>query len=66
MSKLVITALMGAISILLLAGLAVNERPSTPRGNAVALPQVAADASHANAPRECSIANNVTTGCTYQ
>ena len=64
MSKTLITALFGAVSILLLAGLAVNEGPSTARRNAVALPQVAADAVHANAPRECSVA--VTTACTYQ
>ena len=62
MSKILGASLLGAISILLLAGLGVVETP--PNRTAQALPQISADAPRADTPRECSVA--VTTACTYQ
>ena len=65
MSKLFTAALLGAASILMLAGLGMGETP-TARQSAVALPQIAADAPSANTPRECSTAQGITTNCSYQ
>jgi hypothetical protein len=65
MQKILATALLGAASILVLSGLGVDA-PASHAGTARPLPQVAADATFANAPRECSIAANVTSACTYQ
>jgi hypothetical protein len=66
MQKILATALLGAASILVLAGLARVDAPAPAAAQPFALPQVAAEAPLANAPRECSNARNVTTGCTYQ
>ena len=66
MNRILMATLLGAVSIMLLAGLGLVEAPTAASGNAVALPQIAADAPRADAPRECSIADNVTTACTYQ
>ena len=65
MQKILATALLGAAAILVLAGLARVDSPA-PAAQAFALPQVAADAPLAHAPRECSNERNVTAGCTYQ
>jgi hypothetical protein len=64
MSKLLGATLLGAVSILLLAGLGVSQSPTPPQ-LAAALPSVAADAARSESPRECSIEQNVTTDCIY-
>ena len=64
MSKFLGATLLGAVSILLLAGLGVS-RPSPVSQVAVALPAIAADALRAEMPRECSTELNVTTDCIY-
>jgi hypothetical protein len=66
MSKLFTAALLGAASILMLAGLGMGETPTAARQSAVALPQIAADAPSANTPRECSTAQGITASCNYQ
>ena len=66
MSKLSTAALLGAASLLMLAGLGMGETPTAARPSAVPLPQIAADAPSANTPRECSTAQGITTSCTYQ
>jgi hypothetical protein len=64
MSKFLGATLLGAVSILLLAGLGVSQSPPAPRV-ALALPAIAADAVRSEIPRECSIEDNVTTDCIY-
>ena len=66
MSRILMATLLGAVSLMTLSGLGVMDSPTPVRAAALALPQVAADAPLAEGPRECSIAKNVTTGCTYQ
>ena len=64
MSKITGATLLGAASILLLAGLGVSETPASARQQALALPAIAADAARADEPRECDAAA-VTTRCIY-
>ena len=61
-SKFTTATLLGAVSILLLAGLGVSQSPS-PAVVGVALPPIAADAVRSESPRECSTEENVTTDC---
>jgi hypothetical protein len=63
MSKILVTAALGAVSILFLAGLGVGQTHVAPVS--YALPAIAHDAATSEAPRECSTARNVTTACTY-
>jgi hypothetical protein len=63
MSKFLGATLLGAVSILLLAGLGVSQSSPAPR--VAALPAIAADAVRSEIPRECSIEDNVVTDCIY-
>jgi hypothetical protein len=64
MSKFLGATLLGAVSILLLAGLGASQSPDLPQ-LAVALPSIAGDATRSGLPRECSVEANVTTDCVY-
>ena len=64
MSKFLGATLLGAASILLLAGLGASQPSDLPQ-LAVAFPSIAADAARSELPRECSIERSVTTDCIY-
>ena len=64
MSKILGATLLGAVSILMLAGLGVSQ-PSPGPQLAAALPALAADAARSDSPRECSVEHNVQADCTY-
>jgi hypothetical protein len=64
MSKFLAATLLGAVSILLLAGLGVSQSSPSPQ-LAAALPAIAAGAARSESPRECSNEQNVTTDCVY-
>jgi len=66
MNKFLVATLLGAVSIMMLAGLGQGANPPAATATVVALPAISPDAARADAPRECSIAANVTTACTYQ
>ena len=66
MNKVMVATLLGAVSIMMLAGLSQGGKPSVAQAAELSLPAISPDAARADAPRECSIAANVTTACTYQ
>jgi hypothetical protein len=66
MNKLLVATLLGAVSIMMLAGLSQGGKPSITRVSALPLPAISPDAPRADTPRECNNAANVTTACSYQ
>ena len=65
MNKFLVATLLGAASIMLLAGLGQGGNPPVVQATAVPLPAIAPDAKPAELPRECDNAANVTTACIY-
>ena len=65
MNKLLVATLLGAVSIMMLAGLSQGGKPVVAQVAALPLPAISPDAPRADMPRECDNAANITTACVY-
>ena len=65
MNKFLVATLLGAVSIMMLAGLTQGGNPAVVQASALPLPAIAPDAPREEMPRECNNAANVTTACVY-
>ena len=65
MNKFLVATLLGAVSIMMLAGLTQGGNPAVVQASVLPLPAIAPDAPRADAPRECDNAANITTACAY-
>lgn len=65
MNKFLVATLLGAASIMLLAGLSQGGNAPVAQAVAVQMPAISPDAKPAELPRECDNAANITTACIY-
>lgn len=65
MNKLMVAALMGAVSLMFVSALGLGPLEASAYRVAVAHPAADREATDAPQPRECDNAKNVTTSCIY-
>jgi len=65
MSRMMVAALMGALSLMFLSVLGLGPREASASRARLALPAITADAQDLAQPRECDAAKGVTSSCTY-
>jgi hypothetical protein len=65
MSRMMVAALMGALSLMFLSALGFGPRVASASRATFTLPAIPADASDLALPRDCDIAKDVTTSCSY-
>jgi hypothetical protein len=65
MSRMMVAALMGALSLMFLSVLGLGPREASASRASFALPAVPSDAPDLSLPRDCDTAKGITTSCTY-
>jgi hypothetical protein len=65
MSRMMIAALMGALSLMFLSALGFGPRAASASRATFTLPALPAEASDLVLPRDCDSAKGVTTSCSY-